>query len=244
MQSETVCAAPGVERGDGLILSAMDYFAVDRYQAQVDPVLLDPLRLADRSPLASGRERLVFRHPHVRGVAVKVIRAELREAKWGGVAPWHRRRSRLRHYTLFMRELREYLALRVRIPAGDLPVARVIGLVETDLGLGLLTELLERDGGGIAPTLRELIDTSGPTGELHLAVEEFGRTLLSAGVVVNDINDTNLVARQGPAGKLQLVLVDGFGDKNLIPLLSMSRTLNRRNTRRRLAALKASLFGA
>lgn len=201
------------------------------------------VQLTEAVPLAKGRERRVFRHPLLPGVAVKVMRRELLESKFlSGRWSWLRRRSRLRQHTLFLRELREYLALRARRAEGELPLVRVIGLVETDQGLGLLTELLEGDGPRIAPSLHDLKSQGRlAADELLPALERFGDLLLQMEIVVNDLNASNVVAVRSGDGELRLVLVDGFGDKHLLPVLSISRTLNRRNTRRRLAALKSAL---
>lgn len=175
---------------------------------------------------------------------VKVVRPDRLESKWGAGGRWYRRRSRLRQYTGFLRELGEYLALRARCPAGELPLARVVGLVDTDLGLGLglVAELIELDGQP-APSLTRLVAERGFGAELRSAVEELVARVFDCNIVVTDLRPENLLARRHPDGRLQLVLVDGFGDKTIIPRLAISPWLNRRNTRRRALRLLRQLAG-
>ncbi len=199
--------------------------------------LLEPLVLTDLTPITAGKERLVFAHPVAPGLIVKVVRPDRRRAREKADRSWFRRRVRVRHYTLFLREIREYLALRARVPEGKLPLARLLGLVETDLGLGLVSERIESPAGSLAPTLAQLLATTHDRKPLHRAIDRLCEDLLRLNVVVNDLNAGNLVACTATDGDLRFVLVDGFGDKNLFPLRSMLLSLNRRNTRKRIAIL-------
>lgn len=212
---------------------------MDRSTHRID--LLEPLVLAGVEPLATGQERIVFLHPSAPGLIVKVVRPERRLAREQADRTWFRRGVRLRHYTLFLREIREYLALRARAPDGELPLARVVGLVETDLGLGQVSERIEYPDGNPSPTLRQMIEGGAEREPLREAVERLGQDLLRLDVVVNDLNPTNLVGCTGADGRLRFVLVDGFGDTNVVPLRSMFRVLNHRNTRKRIARILAAL---
>lgn len=197
------------------------------------------LRLSEQQPFAHGRERLVFRHPHIPFVAVKVIRPEHSDLKRES-AGLFRRHSRQQHYTVFLRELGEYLALRARAPHGGLPLPMIMGLVETDMGLGLVTELLEMASGKMAPTLRQLLSAGADPAALQAPLKDFEQALLAYEVVVNDVSLDNIMAT-GAHQASRLVLVDGFGDKNLIPLRSLSRRANAFNTRRRFLRLQREI---
>ena len=84
-----------------------------------------------------------------------------------------------------MRELHEYVALRARHPDAA-PIARVLGLVETDLGLGLVVERFQGPDGGLAPTLVDLCKEHGQAGWILQGAEALFRELADCHVVMSD----------------------------------------------------------
>lgn len=189
------------------------------------------LRLADVEPLAVGQMRHVYRHPERADALVKVIRADMLEQRWGGARNWLKRRARARQYTVYLRELHEYVALRAR-DAHAAPIVRVHGLVETDLGLGQVVEYMRGEDGGLAPTLERLLARHGDAAWIRRGVDGLFASLLEHRVVLSDMHVGNIVHGCGDQGEPRFALVDGFGEKNVVPLCSMSAAWNARNTRR------------
>jgi hypothetical protein len=192
------------------------------------------LRLSQTQPLAAGRFRLVFAHPDDPLLLVKVLRAEIVTARAGR---WLKRRSRVRHYGLYLREIQESLALAARFPDASSPIARTLGTVVTDLGLGLVAELVRDAQGAPAPTLETLVRERGFTDELRALLDALLAELMRCDVIVGDMHPRNIVYGSDSGGGPRLVLIDGFGEKNALPLCSMSRAFNRHNTRRRIKVL-------
>ena len=205
------------------------------------PASTAPLALASATPLAVGHLRYVFQHPGRDDLLIKIMRADAVAARWNGPARWHKRLPRTRHYVGYLRELKEYIGARARAPHVDAPIARMIGVVETDLGLGLVSEKVTGVEGTLAPTLAAIYERSGFTPDLSTALDVFLEGLLDANVIVGDMHAWNIVYGSDSRGGPRLVMIDGFGEKHVIPLSSMSRTINRYRTRRLYRRMLAQL---
>lgn len=189
------------------------------------------LSLADVEPLAVGQMRYVYRHPDRADALIKVIRPDMLEQRWGGARNWLKRRARARQYTVYLRELREYVALRARDALAS-PIVRVYGVIETDLGLGQVVEYLQGEDGGLAPTLEQLVARHGDAPWIRQGVDGLFASLLEHHVVLSDMHAGNIVHGRSDYDVMRFALVDGFGEKNAVPLCSMSAAYNARNTRR------------
>ncbi|HKE48337.1 MAG TPA: YrbL family protein [Rhodanobacteraceae bacterium] len=191
-----------------------------------------PLALASAAPLAVGHLRNVFQHPEHEGELIKIMRPEAVASRWNGPRRWHKRLPRTRHYVGYLRELKEYIGARARAPEVDAPIARMLGVVETDLGLGLVSEKVVDGEGALAPTLAAVYGRRGFTPELETALGQFLKGLLDANVIVGDMHAWNIVYGSDSRGGPRLVMIDGFGEKHAIPVSSMSRGINRYRTHR------------
>ena len=192
------------------------------------------LRLTGETPLAVSHLRSVYQHPQHRDELIKIMRADVVATRWDRRGRWLKRLPRTRHYVGYLRELKEYIAAKARAPHVDAPIARMIGVVDTDLGLGLISEKVVDADGALAPTLAAVYARSGFTPELDAALAVFRRHLLDANVIVGDMHAWNIVLGSDSRGGPRLVMIDGFGEKHAIPVSSMSRTINRYRTERLL----------
>jgi hypothetical protein len=199
------------------------------------------LLLAGRDPLAVGHLRSVYQHPQHRDQLIKLMRADVVEKRWNARGRWLKRLPRTRHYIGYLRELKEYIAARARSETGELPIVRMIGLVETDLGLGLVSEKIVDTDGALAPTLAAVYARRGFTQELHAALDAFVRGLLAGNVIVGDMHAWNIVYGSDSRGGPRLVMIDGFGEKHAIPVSSMSRAINHYRTQRLYRRMLAQL---
>src|ERR1700742_1862307 len=113
------------------------------------------LELSSTEPLAVGHLRHVFQHPENPAYLVKVMRADAVSARIVK-GRWYKRLPRTREYIGYVRELKEYIASQARAESRNAPIARMIGLVDTDLGLGLVAEKVCGPDGKLARTLAAL----------------------------------------------------------------------------------------
>jgi hypothetical protein len=201
---------------------------MQRDASSTNPVL----KLSSAKPIAVGHLRSVYQHPHYANELIKVMRPDAVEKRWNAPGRWAKRLPRARHYVQYLRELREFIVARARAPEIDVPIARMIGVVDTDLGLGLVSEKVVDESGALAPTLAAVYAKRGFTPELEAALAEFSRDLLAANVIVGDMHAWNIVYGSDSRGGPRLVMIDGFGEKHAIPVSSMSRAINRYRTRR------------
>ncbi len=188
--------------------------------------MLQALRLTQQTPLASGAARHVYAHPGQPGVLVKVMRSDLTRA----------RAARVR--TAIHREIHAYVDAHLRA-AGPLPFLQtILGFAHTDLGLGLLVEAVTDENGALGPTLTALLHSKRYAAEHAAALAVFIHQIQAAPVVAADINSNNLVFTRSPDGIPRFVLVDGLGDKILIPFGRLSAFLNQRQKRKRIERLR------
>jgi hypothetical protein len=190
------------------------------------------LTLSTAEPIAVGHLRSVYQHPAHANELVKVMRADAVATRWNASGRWHKRLPRTRHFVQYLRELKEFIVARARAPEVDVPIARMIGVVDTDLGLGLISEKVVGADGALAPTLAVLYSRSGFTPAIDEALATFLAGLLDGNVIVGDMHAWNIVYGSDSRGGPRLVMIDGFGEKHAIPISSMSRAVNRYRTNR------------
>ncbi|MDR6642282.1 hypothetical protein J2X57_001489 [Luteibacter sp. 1214] len=189
-------------------------------------------RLAEAKPIATGHVREVYQHPDEPDLLIKVIASESIEARWNA-APWYRRMARSGPYKDFVREFREYVSSIYTGGYDDVPIARVVGLEMTDIGLGQIVEKVRRPDGGLAPTLHDWVKAEGFTAVTQTELESFHARLLSHNVIAADLHAWNVVYGEDSRGGPRLVMIDGFGEKNIIPHCSMNRAHNASRTNKK-----------
>lgn len=196
------------------------------------------LALRHLQPIASGHLRQIYQHPGDADLLVKVMREDAIAQKWTG-APWYRRLARTGPYAGFVREFKEYVASRRYAPHGITPLARVVGLEDTDLGLGQVVEKVRDPAGGLAPTLDAWVRRDGYTPAMQDALDALLAGLLEHNVIAADLHAWNVVYGSDSRGGPRLVMIDGFGEKNTIPHCSMSRRHNAARTRMKFRRMVA-----
>lgn len=201
------------------------------------------LSLKDRQPIAKGGLRLVYEHPDDPSLLVKVMRPEAVANRYGKGQPWYKRRRRFRQYVLFAREALEFLATWASHGRTLSIAQRVAGFVETDMGLGLVTDAVRGPDGALAPTLATLVDRRIFDSEAEEALEEFLSELLTCDLVIADLHERNLVYAAGENGKRRFVLIDGIGASTILPLKAFIPSLNRRNKEAKIRRLRERIGG-
>jgi hypothetical protein len=195
------------------------------------------IELKDTEPVAEGGRRLVFRHPSDPSLIIKVFRPEFLARQWGGPLSWRQKRRRYRHLFPFFQELREHVAVCALNGAPPKHMQNLVGFAETDYGMGLVYDAVLDAEGRYAPTLATLLDQGLYTAEIHRAFLEFRAWLIDAPIVVADLRPGNFVCARDADGRPYFVLIDGIGEKTVIPIKGLALWLNRRSKRRHLAWL-------
>lgn len=193
--------------------------------------------------MARGHTRLVYEHPSDRDLLIKVFRPEVIDERWGSGQPWYKARRRFRQYVLYMREISEFVAAYAAHGSSPDFLQEVTGLVDTDLGLGLVLKAVRGKDGELAPTIMDMLLAGVFDDEAEKALEDFIRKMFGSDVIVADLHEGNLVYAWEKEKGHRFVMIDGLGQSNIIPFKSIFPSLNRRakiryleRLRRRMAA--------
>ncbi len=194
--------------------------------------------LSDQQPIANGTVRSVYEFPGQPDLLIKVFtRAEDRVShRWGKRLAWKlvpsaRYRSTLKEIEC---ELRVSLKLGAKIK--DSPLSRMLGVVQTTQGPGVAVERISGPDGGLAQKLSQLAGQERMTPVILEDLNAFVAKMFDLQIVARDVKRSNIV--YGVRGDTPaFFLIDGYGERNLIPLRSMSKRLNDRSLSRQFAVI-------
>jgi hypothetical protein len=205
---------------------------------------LTALDLTNLRPIAAGNDRLVYQHPHEASLLVKVVDRNEWDVYMRSKAlrRWRKRFQREGAYRNHIAELAEYAAAQ-NAAAGrwKVPMARVLGMVQTSHGLGLLVEKITDGQDGLAPTVEQIVRDKGLDESLARELDYFFDALADHHIILNDVSARNVVVGANADGEKGLYLIDGFGSKQAIPVFAWSKALNRRRIQRKYQAMLTKL---
>lgn len=183
----------------------------------------------------------IYDHPEIAGILVKV--------RAGRSVRRHifRRFADFRYGDLRQvnREANEYLAAMHRRVPGIIRVSGFFGFAMSDKGPALLSEKMTDGAGALAPTVSEMLnDLSHSDPERQHLKQEFSvllDELERSRIIVGDLSLDNVV--RASERNNQLVVIDGIGERTLIPLTLFSDLAFRRSMKRRRRRLLALFDG-
>lgn len=191
------------------------------------------LHLDPGNSVAKGVQRSVHLHPAIGSQLIKVLRPEETRARrnnFNGVFDRLFPSTRIRQVR---KEYQEYLRYMLALPQPDLhvPISHMFGFVQTNLGLGCVTERVVGADGGLGRTLGAMAKAGEVKAEdIALLNDTIGR-MFASGLRASDLNPANFVFGQrytgDQLGPRECVLVDGFGDIHAVPVRSLSAWSNR-----------------
>lgn len=197
------------------------------------------LRLKSLQPFAQGGNRLCFVHPDDPERCVKVRRPDFTLAD----------RRRKKGFPKNLKPLssfddnREEAAVMAQMQRryGE-PVFRHVshcyGFADTDMGAGLVSELIRDETGPISQTLKKYLWDLGLTPDCQKAVAELCRFWERLGVVSRDLLLHNLVVQRKRDGAIErIVVIDGLGNPGLLPEALLPGRLRQAKARRKTANL-------
>lgn len=185
--------------------------------------------------LGQGTQKLVYEHPSDPDKVIKVMKPE-NATPDGGRANQHYLRSHRSQgiYRQFRRELLQYLQLCKNSYSDHqfiFPIETVFGFTATDQGLGLVTEKIISPNG-LPISLNELSQKKMLEAKHMEALKTFFNKCCEMHVVFGEVNIAGIMYTEQRQRGPEFVLVDGIGEKLIIPFRSMSKTVNTRNIRK------------
>lgn len=186
------------------------------------------LSLSHLTPVAEGSQRTIYIHPTDPTKLIKVLKPIPDTARRSPLATFTERHFPRIRTRWTRKEYTEYLRMMLRLASGDAPpITHMFGFVQTDIGLGCISEHVQDNGPG--RTLHALKDTL-TSDDLVLFNDTIAR-LYRFDIRAGDMTARNFVFGHrdygGTKGPRECVLVDGFGDIHAIPIRSLSRWTNR-----------------
>lgn len=124
-----------------------------------------------------------------------------------------------------------------------MPISRMLGTVQTNRGVGVVVERIHGLDGGLAAQLSRISNRKLADQPILDALNAFVQKMFDLHIVARDINGSNIVYGTRGAGAA-CFLIDGYGERNIIPLCSLSKRMNDRSLNRQFAmiAQKADLI--
>ena len=139
-------------------------------------------------------------------------------------------------------EIRELIeSVRLRFNDNYRPpscLQQVTGIVDTNLGPGMVVWAERGRDGHYAQTLKYLIQTHQFNDQIQKKLDEFYQQLANCDVAVSDTVPRNLVYAYDESVGDHFVLIDGIGEKTLVPYLRLSAYLRKKFRLRQIKQLK------
>ncbi len=191
------------------------------------------LKLRHTRPLFVGGTRYCFQHPDHASRCVKVLRPDRTGAARKLLRQDFKRHLPARFLDDQRKEINAYRELLTR-PSEALwrHVPRYHGTEETDMGIGIVTQLMRNDDGSWPQNLQSLLP-QGMTEELSAGIGEFKRAVKDLRILSRDLLPHNIIAVR-ERGSYRVMLVDGIGNAELIPISTWWQFFADRKTDRKL----------
>jgi len=174
-------------------------------------------------PIGKGKERECFVHPDDPQKAIKI--------SIGSVIEQSRR------------EIKFYQKLKRRDGANDPHIPRFYGLCETNLGQGIVVDLIRDQDGEISRPLNWYLAEGYPIEDFESYLDELKKSFLQNLIIFNhDMTVGNLLFQKVSATSARLVAIDGLGDVVAIDWLDIFPWLVRRKILRRWARFIAQVY--
>lgn len=191
---------------------------------------------------SGGGNRLCFVHPQDPRRCIKVLRPER--------SPAQRRRSRgfpknLKPLSAFdenAQEIQVYRRIARHIGgAAYMHIPRFFGVMETNFGPGVCSELIRDDDGGISITLKQYLWMHGRTAEIESVLERFRAGWQALGMPSRHLLLHNILVECREQQPHRLVVIDGLGWPGLVSTAYWIPPLARMKAAKRLRNLDASI---
>lgn len=191
------------------------------------------LKLKHSRPLFVGGTRYCFQHPDHASRCVKVLRPDRTGAARKLLRRDFKRYLPARFLDDQRKEIKAYQELLTRAnEALWRHVPRYHGTVATDMGIGISTQLMRNADGSWPKNLEQLLP-EGNDPLLEAGIEEFVTAVQSLRILSRDLLPHNIIAVREDKG-YRVMLVDGIGNAELIPVATWSRYFAAKKTARKI----------
>lgn len=197
------------------------------------------IALSSQKPFAQGGNRLCFIDPADADRCIKVRRPDFTLEDCRRKKGFPKNLKPLSSFDDSLEEFHVMQGFERHYPDSIFDhVSRCFGFVDTDMGRGLSSELIRDSDGRISITLKQYVWERGYTPDCQAAVDVLCKHWLAHCVPSRDILVHNVVVQRdvSEAGEniRRLVVIDGLGSSNVIPLRWQPRALRQKKTQRKI----------
>ena len=170
----------------------------------------EPVYLSPQLFVAEGSDRKCYRHPTAADRCIKLLHPEIRPARF---------RSELRYYRRLERRGVDFSHL-----------TRYRGMIGTSLGNGAVFDMVLDDDDRISRHLVDYLAQQDPDVNRWIIaeIERLQQNLYQQWIVCHDLNPRNILVKRLSYDEYRLVVINGIGDDDFIPLASYSPACARR----------------
>ena len=180
------------------------------------------LQISSR-PIGKGKERACYIHPEDPRKAIKISMGKVNEQT--------------------RRDIKFYRWLARRETVENRHIPKFHGLCETNLGKGMVVDLIRNYDGDISRPLNWYLAQGVPVEEFDAYLEELKHSFLQDLIIFNhDMTIGNLLFQRSSTRGARLVAIDGLGDVVALNWLNYFPFLVRRKIRRRWARFIACVY--
>ena len=174
-------------------------------------------------PIGKGKERACYIHPEEPRKAIKISMGKVNEQT--------------------RRDIKFYRKLARRTTGENSHVPKFYGLCETNLGKGMVVDLIRNYDGEISRPLNWYLAQGVPIEEFDAYLEELKHSFLQNLIIFNhDLTIGNLLFQRYSTSSARLVAIDGLGDVVALDWLNRFPFLVRRKIKRRWARFIARVY--
>lgn len=177
------------------------------------------MHIDEKNLVARGKQRSVYQFENDKPFLLKLAEENTGTEAQTGL------RGFLKHYLPYARyrhifteiEQETKIQMRAKLKGVRCPIAPTRGVVSSDTTFGLQVEQISQKDGSIGLTLKQLFEQGMLDDKALAALNEFAQSIFELGVVAGDVHANNIVWGDID-GELVPFLVDGYGDRNFVPL--------------------------
>ncbi len=189
-----------------------------------------------------GGNRLCFIDPRDRDRCIKVLRPDRLPALKRAEKGFPKNLKPLDRFDDNVQEFRVYERIRRAIgPRAHDFIPRLHGWVQTNFGEGLCSDLIRDADGRISITLKQYLWLHGMDEAIEQVLTAFSTGWAGSGMPSRNLLLHNMVVQTGAEGPARILVIDGLGWPDLLPLAYYWPALARRKASRKTRALRSSI---
>ncbi|MCY3885247.1 MAG: YrbL family protein [Gammaproteobacteria bacterium] len=191
--------------------------------------------MSNSEPFAIGGTRMCYLHPDDQTRCIKVLRSDRTPLERRKSATGIRKFRSLRHWDDQFKEQVAYKQLITRHGASLWNhIPKFHEVVATDLGMGIVTTVFRNYDGHFPLNLDQQIPL-GIDDPLRIAIDEFKQWLRSELVLTRNLLPHNIIAVRDTSDTCRLVVVDGLGNSEWIPIASWFKAVAKLKIERKIS---------